>query len=106
VIEPRMKLGRSSWDAAFDGLRVPARFSVAGGETEITVTFETGYNFAQVFAPAGQEFICFEPMTATGNALNSGDGLQIVAPGAEHRAEFTVAITSGLPEGRTDQPGD
>jgi hypothetical protein len=32
-------------------------------------------------------------MTATSNALNSGDGLQIVAPGGEHRAEFTVAVT-------------
>jgi aldose 1-epimerase len=92
VTERRMKLDQTSWDTAFDGLTVPPRFSVAGGETKITVTFQTGYGFAQVFAPAGQEFICFEPMTATSNALNSGDGLQIVPPGGEHRAEFTVAI--------------
>jgi galactose mutarotase-like enzyme len=95
VIERRMKLGHTSWDAAFDGLSVPPRFSAAGGETRITVTFRSGYDFAQVFAPDGQEFICFEPMTATSNALNSGDGLQILAPGREHRAEFTVAISRG-----------
>jgi galactose mutarotase-like enzyme len=96
VIERRMKLGHTSWDAGFDGLSLPPRFSAAGGEAELTVTFQTGYDFAQVFAPDGQEFICFEPMTATSNALNSGDGLLILAPGGEHRAEFTVAITSGL----------
>ena len=95
VIERRMKLGQTSWDAAFDGLTVPPQFSAAGGDRKITVTFQTGYDFAQVFAPDGQEFICFEPMTATSNALNSGDGLHILAPGGEHRAEFTVAITSG-----------
>ncbi|MBV9197841.1 MAG: aldose 1-epimerase, partial [Solirubrobacterales bacterium] len=92
VTEHRTKLGETSWDDAFDDLTVPARFGVAGGETKLTVTFRTGYDFAQVFAPAGEQFICFEPMTATSDALNSGDGLQIVTPGGEHRAEFAVAI--------------
>jgi galactose mutarotase-like enzyme len=94
VIERRINLGHTSWDAAFDGLSVPPQFSAAAGQAEITVTFETGYGFAQLFAPAEQEFICFEPMTATSNALNSGDGLQILAPGGEHQAKFTIAIAA------------
>ena len=92
VTERAFKLGQTSWDDAFDGLDTPAEFAVAGGDTKLTVTFRAGYPFAQVFAPAEQEFICFEPMTATGDALNRGDGLEVVAPGGEHRAEFAVTI--------------
>jgi hypothetical protein len=31
-------------------------------------------------------------MTAPTNALRSGDGLALVAPGEEHRAAFTLAL--------------
>ena len=74
------------------------------GFAKLTVTLRTGYDFAQVFAPPGQEFICFEPMTATGDALNTGDGLRIVAPGREYRAEFTVAIANTSPSRPADGP--
>jgi galactose mutarotase-like enzyme len=97
VPQTRVELGRTSWDTAFDGLARPARWRAAGGEETVTVTFGPGYDFAQVFAPDGQEFICFEPMTAPCDALNSGDGLRIVPPGAEHRGEFSVTVTSGSP---------
>ena len=93
VNERRLTLAQTSWDDALDGLTEPARFGVAAGDTKMTVTFRSGYDFAQVFAPAGQEFICFEPMTATSDALNTGDGLRVVAPGQQHVAEFAVAIT-------------
>jgi galactose mutarotase-like enzyme len=99
VTQTRVKLGQTSWDTAFDGLALPARWRAAGAEQTVTVTFGAGYEFAQVFAPAGQEFICFEPMTAPCDALNSGDGLRIVPPGGERRAEFSVTVTSGSPEG-------
>jgi aldose 1-epimerase len=92
-----VSLGESSWDTAFDGLPHRARWRAAAGESAITVTFRSGYEFAQVFAPAGVQFICFEPMTATSDALNSGDGLRIVAPGDEHRAEFTVTLSGPSP---------
>jgi galactose mutarotase-like enzyme len=51
-----------------------------------------------VFAPAGGEFVCFEPMTAPGNALNSGSGLTVLAPGGEFHAAFRVRL-SGEPAG-------
>jgi aldose 1-epimerase len=92
VTERRVTLAMSGWDDAFDGLTPPAHYAATGAGTTVTVTFRTGYEFAQVFAPADQQYICFEPMTATAAALNTGDGLTIVAPGEEHRAEFTVAV--------------
>ncbi|MFL5859349.1 MAG: aldose 1-epimerase, partial [Solirubrobacteraceae bacterium] len=59
----------------------------------LTVTFDAGFGYAQVFAPEEQEFICFEPMTAPTNALVSGAGLQLVEPGDEYRTAFSIAVT-------------
>jgi galactose mutarotase-like enzyme len=97
VSERRLRLAQSAWDDAFDGLTQPAAFDVAAGGTRITVTFRSGYDFAQVFAPADQQYICFEPMTAASAALNSGDGLRIIADGGKHRAEFSIAVTTTRP---------
>lgn len=97
VSERRLRLAQSGWDDAFDGLTQPAVFDVAAGRTKITVTFRSGYDFAQVFAPSDQQFICFEPMTAASAALNSGDGLRIIPVGGEHRAEFAIAVTNNAP---------
>lgn len=97
VPEPRVRLAGESCDAAFDGLSSPARFRVVAGESQMSVTFRAGYEFAQVFAPAEEDFICFEPMSAASNALNSGDGLRILAPGEEHRAAFAVSLVDAQP---------
>jgi aldose 1-epimerase len=87
-----VELGESSWDDGFDGLASPSQFELAGDESRLTADFQHGYAFAQVYAPPGKDFVCFEPMTAPTNALRSGDGLQVVAPGAEYRSGFAVRI--------------
>ncbi len=58
----------------------------------MTVTFDDGFAYAQVFAPEGQDFICFEPMTAPTNALENGSALPLVAPGEEYRTAFSIAV--------------
>jgi galactose mutarotase-like enzyme len=85
-------LDQTSWDDAFDELTARPVFEVADGENRATVEFLHGYSYAQVFAPAGQSFVCFEPMTAPTNALNSGDGLLIIEPGDRFSASFVVRI--------------
>ena len=55
---------------------------------ELELVFEEGYPFAQVFAPAGSEFIALEPMTARVNALVDGS-----APRAEPGGRFAAAFT-------------
>jgi aldose 1-epimerase len=86
------RLGQMSLDDGFDALAVPAEFEVRSAATAIRVEFRGGYHFAQVYAPSGHDFISFEPMTAPANALCSGDGLQLVAPGEEYRAEFAIRV--------------
>jgi aldose 1-epimerase len=77
----RFLLADSGWDDAFGGLTRPAVFAVSGGGRRIELEFREGYPFAQVYAPAGEDFICFEPMTAPANALISRDALTTVQPG-------------------------
>ena len=98
-------LGERSFDDGFDGLCVPAEFAVAAGDFALTVEFLQGFSYAQVYAPTGHDFICFEPMTAPTNALNSGNGLALVPPGAEYRAAFSIAISAaGRSEARPGLP--
>jgi aldose 1-epimerase len=89
------RLDGRSLDDAFDAPSGSPSFEATAGDAILTVTFLAGYPYAQVFAPAGQEFICFEPMTAPTNALNSGDGLTIVKPGASYRAAFRISLSGG-----------
>jgi aldose 1-epimerase len=89
------ELADSGWDDGFvvavaDGQA--ARFEVSDPSGHgIALELLEGYPYAQVFAPPGNDFICFEPMTAPTNALRSGDGLTVVAPGEEYRAAFAVS---------------
>jgi aldose 1-epimerase len=83
-------LADQSWDDGLDGLPASPRFIVSAGGRRLAMTFDAGYDYAQVYAPPGQDFICFEPMTAPTNALRSGDGLRVLAPGEEHRTAFSI----------------
>jgi aldose 1-epimerase len=73
-----------------------AHFSVEGKQEKISVNYGPKYTVAVVYAPAGRNFICFEPMAAVTNAFNLAHAgiykeLQSVAPGAEWRESFWVA---------------
>jgi aldose 1-epimerase len=85
-------LGDDGWDDAFAGLIEPPVFSVADGAKRIELRFLDGYSHAQVYSPAGESFVCFEPMTAPTNALRSGDGLRSVEPGGVFRAAFRTSV--------------
>jgi aldose 1-epimerase len=89
-------LGDVTYDDHFVELEEPAIFALEGGGRRIELEFGQGYSFAQVYAPPAtgdNAYICFEPMTATVNALNSGDGLRSVPPGGSFRADFTVRVS-------------
>ncbi len=85
-------LAALEFDDGFDEVADSARFAVADGERRIELELLDGYRCAQVYAPTGGRFICFEPMTAPANALCSGDGLRLLAPGERYSARFSVRI--------------
>jgi aldose 1-epimerase len=88
----RFELAEREFDDGFEALANPARFELAGGGRRMALEFLEGYPCAQVFAPRAGQFICFEPMTAPTNALRSGTGLRLLAPGERFRAGFALGI--------------
>ena len=86
-------LAEHAFDDLFPVLEQPAEFVVAGGDGALRLRFEAGFPCAQVYTPAGAEFICFEPMTAPTNALRSGEDLPIVESGQTFTATWTTAVT-------------
>ncbi|HEX2104098.1 MAG TPA: aldose 1-epimerase [Solirubrobacteraceae bacterium] len=88
----RLTLGTRTFDDLFALPVDGARFSVSGGGRRVAVEFGPGYPYAQVFAPAEQPVICFEPMTAPTNALRSHDGLRLVPAGAAATAAFALRV--------------
>lgn len=94
AIEPG-RLGSRAFDDLFSDLDRPTHFVLAGASRRVTVAFDNGYPYAQLYAPAGEPLICFEPMTAPTNALVAGGpSLTFVEPGGEYRAVFSVTVES------------
>jgi len=89
---PPGPLGDRTYDDGFSELREPVEFSLQGGGRRIAVRFDEGYPIAQVWAPEGESFICFEPMTAPTNALVSHDGLTLARPDDAYEARFTLLV--------------
>jgi aldose 1-epimerase len=81
-----------SLDDAYELPERPRPFTVSGGGRTLGVEFLEGYTHAQAFAPEGQDLICFEPMTAPGNALISHDGLRLAPSGEPFTAAFRISV--------------
>jgi aldose 1-epimerase len=93
VAYPRpLALGGREFDDGYAGIADGTRFAAAGGGRAVEVEFVSGYPYAQVYAPSGQDLVCFEPMTAPTNALESGDGLRTVGAGEEFEAVFRISV--------------
>jgi aldose 1-epimerase len=84
-------LGERTFDDGYDRLATPALFAAEGGGRRVEVRFEAGYDLAQVFAPAGKEFVCFEPMTARTDALRT-DAFPVATPATPYTATFSVSV--------------
>jgi len=84
-------IGRRTFDTHY-ALGRDRRFVLESSARRLTVTFDAGYPFAQVYAPSRREFACIEPMVTSVGALGHG-GAPSVAAGAAYRATFTVAVS-------------
>jgi len=102
LVEPQAISGPLAdrvFDDCFDRLQPPPGggpvvFSLQDERRRISVELLAGYDVVQVFAPAGSDFICIEPMTAPVNALADGSGLRFAQPGVPFEAEFAIAVQS------------
>jgi aldose 1-epimerase len=94
-----VSLSDHHFDDGFTGLEseIDGRtaFYVEGAGKKIEVTFGPKYRVAIVYAPPGENFICFEPMSALTNGINlAHEGkypdLQTIAPGEQWTESFWV----------------
>jgi aldose 1-epimerase len=86
------RLGNTGYDDGFALSGEQATFSIAGDGYSIAIKFKNGFPFAQIFAPKDKEFIAIEAMTAATNALCSGEGLRVIAPGEKFIASFRIEV--------------
>lgn len=85
-------LGDRSIDDGFDDVAEGAVFALSGGSRRIEVHFDKGYTAAQVFAPGGEDVVCFEPMAAPTDSLRRG-GYRTASPGQSAVAQFRIVIS-------------
>jgi galactose mutarotase-like enzyme len=67
-----------------------AGLRLASGEY-IAVRGSSDFGIWVVWTLAGKDFVCLEPWTAPGNALNTGERLIGLAPGATHESWMEIA---------------
>ncbi|HXC50131.1 MAG TPA: aldose 1-epimerase [Candidatus Limnocylindrales bacterium] len=92
VTIPRAPLAGRTYDDGFTGIIPPGVFAIEGGGRRIEVELAEGYPYVQIFAPAGAEFFCIEPMTAPANALGAGRGFPVAERGRPFEATFRVRV--------------
>jgi galactose mutarotase-like enzyme len=86
-------LGERVLDSEYPELGAGRDFVLRGAGRELRVAFGgPDYPVGHAWAPAGEAFVAWEPMTAPTNALVSGRGLRHVAPGATFAATFAVRV--------------
>ncbi|CQD04826.1 galactose mutarotase [Mycobacterium lentiflavum] len=83
------RLGDNAFDDAYDQVAEGAVFAVSGGGRRLEVHFEQGYSATQIFAPPGEDLVCFEPMTAPTDALSRG-GYRTARPGEPAVSVFSI----------------
>jgi aldose 1-epimerase len=87
-------LGARTFDDAYAAPPGGAPFALAGGGRRIELAFLSGFPYAQVFAPAEDDVVAFEPMAAPTNALvDAGPELPLLPRGDSYRAAFAIAVT-------------
>ncbi|OBI84703.1 aldose 1-epimerase [Mycobacterium asiaticum] len=87
----REALGDKSFDDAYDQVDQGAVFALSAGDRRLEVHFERGYSAAQIFAPPGEDLVCFEPMAAATDALRRG-GFRSAQPGEPAVAQFSIRV--------------
>ena len=63
------------------------------GAPTVEIEGSPEFNHWVVWALAGKDFICLEPWTAPGNALNTRVGLLMLPPGGVHTARVAITAT-------------
>lgn len=84
-------LGDRTFDDAY-ALADDRVLGLSAGDASVTIMFDEGYPNAQVYAPASDDVVALEPMTAATAALTTG-AHPWAEPGSAFSATFTLTAT-------------
>lgn len=88
-------LGSRTFDDEFVAPGDSAPMVLEGGSRRIEVALLSGYPYTQVYAPADDDVIALEPMTAPTDALIAGGAeLPLVDSGDTFRAEYSITVSA------------
>ena len=97
-LEASKKIDGVIGDRVFDDLyRAPDggwTAAVSTSESTVEIEADESWPWLQVYAPAGSDFVCVEPMLAPTAALSDGHAV-VVEPGSPLEASFTIRILEG-----------
>ena len=62
------------------------------GHRPLLISWGAAYRLLVVWTLAGKNFVCVEPWTARGNALNTGLGLIQIAPGSSESSFVSIGV--------------
>ncbi|MBS1676799.1 MAG: aldose 1-epimerase [Actinobacteria bacterium] len=95
AIEPG-PLGGRTYDDAFLAPSPGTAFSLSAPDRRLELRMDSGYPFTQIFAPADNDVVAIEPMTAPTNALvAAGPEPAFVPPGETFGAAFSIQVFEG-----------
>lgn len=87
-------LSRDELDLAFRQITgTAASITDRGRRLKITLNYSDFYSTLVFWTVKGKDFYCLEPWSAPRNALNTGENLTKLAPGATLEASFRIAAT-------------
>lgn len=70
----------------------PHSATLERGADRIVVSADPEFARWVIWTQAGKDFVCLEPWTAPADALNTGEGLTELAPGASKTLNVTIAV--------------
>jgi galactose mutarotase-like enzyme len=65
--------------------------SLVTGDLAVALRGSAEFTRWVVWTLRGRDFVCVEPWTCPGNALNTGEGLIVLAPGEARALKLTIA---------------
>ena len=74
-----------------EALDTELRYSHEGRAQGVRLAWEPPFSTLVLWSVAGKDYLCVEPWTAPGDALNTHAGLVELAPGETLRTAFTFA---------------
>jgi galactose mutarotase-like enzyme len=86
-------LSRDEIDVAFRQVNGScASVTDTGRRLKVTLSYSDLYSTLVFWTVKGKDYYCLEPWSAPRNALNTGDHLTQLAPGASYEASVTLAV--------------